>query len=68
MYYNYHARIRQRIDNGEYIGFRYANLPRIGPCAVLYFETYPHTRPVRPEKYSLYPDALDEAYRLNKQS
>lgn len=58
MYYNYHARNLQRIENGELIG--------IGPSEnrefafVLLFNTYPPTRPIRPHATWRYEIILEQ--------
>ena len=57
--YPYHNRIKQRIANGEMIGYefleRYKN---ISPCLMLYFATEPHTRPIREHRFSEYQQIL----------
>lgn len=53
--YPYHNRIKQRIANGELIGYHFENnYPRIGQCLILEFKTAPFTRPIRPHKYAEY--------------
>lgn len=76
--YPYHNRIKQRIANGEMIGYefleRYKN---ISPCLMLYFATEPHTRPIREHRFSEYqqilgfdsivlPDANDSTTQTNQ--
>lgn len=57
--YPYHAKIRQRIQNGELIASYYEkNYPGIGECCVLVFSTFPYKRPIRPYKYAQYKDIL----------
>ncbi len=59
--YPYHNRIKQRIKNGELIGYRYVeNYPNIGECLVLEFNTPPFTRPIRPHKYHEYVHLLKD--------
>lgn len=59
--YSYHNRIKQRIRNGELIGYKFVeDYPKIGECLVLQFSTYPPLRPVRPHKYVDYVDILAE--------
>jgi len=59
--YPYHNRIKQRIRDGELIGYRYVNdYPRIGKCLLLEFSTPPFVRPVRPERYGEYEPILRE--------
>ena len=57
--YPYHNRIKQRIANGEMIGYefleRYKN---ISPCLMLYFATEPHARPIREHRFSEYQQIL----------
>ncbi|NCB04728.1 MAG: hypothetical protein EOM69_04305 [Clostridia bacterium] len=57
--YPYHAKIRQRIRNGELVTSYYAtDYPGIGECCVLVFSTFPYKRPIRPHKYAQYKDVL----------
>lgn len=59
--YPYHNRIKQRIRNGELIGYKFVeDYPKIGECLVLQFSTCPPLRPVRPHKYVDYVDILAE--------
>ncbi len=58
-YYNYHGRIRERINNGEMIGHEYVNnYPRIGEALVLLFNTEPLERPIRPHRWAEYEKVL----------
>ncbi len=58
-YYSYHARIRARIADGEMIGAEYVdNYPRIGRALVLYFNTVPAMRPIRPHAWGMYEDVI----------
>lgn len=58
--YPYHNKIKQRIKNGELTGYEYANhYKNIGECLLLYFNTPPHIRPVRPYRYSEYRTLLE---------
>ena len=53
--YSYHNRIKQRIRNGELIGYEFSkNYPKIGECLVLKFDTIPALRPIRPHKVPEY--------------
>ena len=53
--YPYHNRIKQRIANGELIGWSFVkDYPRIGEALVLWFSTYPPFRPIRPYRYHEY--------------
>lgn len=60
--YPYHNRIKQRINNGELIGFEFVeNYPRIGEALVLRFSTFPSVRPIRPHRWAEYERLLKEA-------
>ena len=62
--YPYHNRIKQRIANGELIGFEFVNnYPKIGECLVLQFNTSPPIRPIRPHRYAEYQSLLIEWVR-----
>ena len=53
--YPYHNRIKQRIANGELIGFRFVDdYPRIGTALVLQFSTNPVLRPIRQYRWHEY--------------
>ena len=53
--YPYHNKIKQRIRNGELIGWHFtSNYPKIGEALVLEFSTYPPQRPIRPHRYAEY--------------
>lgn len=53
--YPYHNRIKQRIANGEMVGFLFVDdYPRIGTALVLQFRTNPVLRPIRPERWMEY--------------
>jgi len=66
--YPYHNRIKQRIRNGELIGYRYMNdYPRIGECLLLEFSTPPFVRPIRPKRYGEYELILREWDRKGDQ-
>lgn len=57
--YPYHARIKQRIKNGELTGYEFVeDYPNIGECLILKFSTYPPQRPIRPYRYVEYVDIL----------
>lgn len=57
--YSYHNRIRQRINNGELIGYHFADdYPNIGEALVLEFSTFPPVRPSRPHMWEKYVDIL----------
>ena len=53
--YPYHNRIKQRIRNGELIGYEFrTDYPNIGECLVLKFSTLPALRPIRPHRVGEY--------------
>ncbi|MBE7092732.1 MAG: hypothetical protein E7365_06100 [Clostridiales bacterium] len=57
--YPYHNKIKQRIKNGELIGFEFVNdYKNIGECLLLYFNTYPYVRPIRSHRYAEYEEIL----------
>lgn len=59
--YPYHNHIKQRIANGELVGYEFVeDYPGIGEALVLKFNTYPPLRPVRPHRYVDYMDVLAE--------
>ena len=67
--YPYHNKIKQRIYNGELTGFRFVeNYKNTGERLLLFFETQPFVRPVRPHKYAEYIEILSEyENNFNKQ-
>ena len=56
MYYNYHARIMERILNGELVGFELTDGGEF--ALVLKFSTYPFTRPIREHSVYKYEEIL----------
>ena len=59
--YPYHNKIKQRIKNGELIGFEFAQeWPKIGSCLLLRFNTQPFLKPIRPHRYAEYAPILNE--------
>lgn len=61
--YPYHNRIKQRIRNGELTGYEYIDRHKdISPCLMLYFNTEPYTRPIRPHRFDEYEELLDEQH------
>lgn len=59
--YSYHNRIKQRITNGELVGYEFVeDYPKIGEALVLKFNTYPPLRPIRPHRYVDYVNILAE--------
>lgn len=62
--YPYHNRIKQRIRNGELVGFRFVDdYKNIGECLLLHFSTPPFIRPIRPHKYDEYIELLNNYNR-----
>lgn len=62
--YPYHNRIKQRIRNGELVGFRFVDdYKNIGECLFLHFSTPPFIRPIRPHKYDEYIELLNNYNR-----
>lgn len=58
--YSYHNRIKQRINNGEYIGHRFVEKHNdIAPCLLLYFSTDPKVRPIREHRFKYYIELLN---------
>lgn len=57
MYYNYHARIKERIDNGELVGFEFSE-DGSEFAIILKFSTYPYTRPIREHSVWIYEEIL----------
>ena len=59
--YPYHNKIKQRIKNGEMVGYLFKeDYPRIGACLLLIFGTAPHFGPIRPHRYGEYVSLLAE--------
>lgn len=53
--YSYHNAIKRRIRNGELVGFEFVDdYKNIGSCLLLYFNTCPPVRPIRPHQYHVY--------------
>ncbi len=65
--YPYHNKIKQRIKNGELIGFEFTqDYGNIGECLLLFFSSPPFIRPVRPHKYAEYTELLKNYERKKK--
>lgn len=63
--YPYHNKIKQRIRNGELVGFEFVtDYPGIGECCVLKFCTFPPLRPIRPYRYAEYAEWIGGHYDL----
>lgn len=59
--YPYHNKIKQRIKNGELIGFEFAqDWPKIGSCLLLRFNTMPAVRPIRAKRFGEYAPILKQ--------
>ena len=59
--YPYHNKIKQRIKNGEMIGFEYVDkYKQIVPCLLLYFSTEPKVRPIREHRFEEYEKILNK--------
>lgn len=57
--YPYHNKVKQRIKNGEMVGYSFAeSYKNIGECLLLFFNTSPQVRPIRPHKYFEYVDII----------
>ena len=56
--YPYHNRIRQRINNGEFVGIEPSEKEEF--AFVLVFSTYPFTRPIRHHAVGKYLDLIGE--------
>lgn len=66
--YLYHNKIKQRIKNGELVGYLFKeDYPRIGACLLLVFNTAPHFRPIRPHRYGEYVDLIVEWERKQEE-
>ena len=65
--YPYHNKIKQRIRNGELVGYEFVQeYPGIGEALVLKFNTEPFERPIRPNRYAEYVDVFAE-FRENRE-
>ncbi len=64
--YPYHNKIKQRIKNGELIGYKFEkDYKNIGECLLLFFSTPPFIRPIRPYKYEEYINLFKTIYDNN---
>lgn len=58
--YSYHNRIKQRIRSGELVRHEIVDdYPNIGRALVLYFNTFPPVRPIRPHRWAEYKPLLE---------
>lgn len=59
--YSYHNRIKQRMNNKEFIKYEYVeNYKNISPCLLLYFDTEPKIRPIREHRFEEYEKILNK--------
>ena len=58
--YPYHNRIKQRINDGEFVKHEFVdNYKNISPCLLLYFKTEPYIRPIREHRFEEYKQILN---------
>jgi len=58
--YPYHNKIKQRIRNGELLGFEFVEkYKNITPCLVLFFKTEPYIKPIRGHRFAEYRTFLE---------
>lgn len=58
--YPYHAKIKQRINNGELTSFEFVDeYNKIKPCLLLYFNTFPYVKPIREHRFEMYKQILN---------
>lgn len=58
--YSYHNRIKQRIREGELIGWEFVDkYKNISPALLLYFDTEPKVRPIRDYRFEEYDKILN---------
>lgn len=59
--YPYHNKIKQRIKNGELLGYEYVEKYKsISPCLLLFFDTNPTKRPIRAHRFKEYELILEQ--------
>ena len=62
--YSYHNRIKQRINNDEFIRYEYVEKYKdISPCLLLYFNTEPSVRPIREHRFLEYQEFLKKIFK-----
>ena len=67
MYHNYHGTIKQRIANGELIGYEYVDeYNKIKPCLLLYFNTFPYAKPIRDYRWPEYEELIKHVAQHTK--
>jgi hypothetical protein len=53
--YPYHNKIKQRIQNNEFVRYEYVEkYKNISPCLLLHFDTVPKIRPIREHRFEEY--------------
>jgi hypothetical protein len=53
--YPYHNKIKQRINNNEFIRYEYVDTYKnSSPCLLLHFNTEPKIRPIRAHRFDEY--------------
>jgi len=58
--YPYHNRIKQRINNGELVDYKYVKeYNDIKPALLLHFDTEPKVRPIREHRFEEYEKILN---------
>lgn len=64
--YPYHNKIKQRISNGELVGYEFVEKYKsISPCLLLYFSTEPRIRPIREHRFAEYKQILDISQEIS---
>ncbi len=58
--YPYHNKIKQRINDGEFVKYEFVDsYKKISPCLLLYFKTEPYIRPIREHRFEEYIQILN---------
>ena len=64
--YPYHNKIKQRIKNGELVGYKFVKSYKdITPCLLLYFSTEPQIRPIREHRFDEYRSYIEKVQELS---
>lgn len=67
--YPYHNKIKQRITNGELVGYEFVEkYKNISPCLLLHFNTEPRIRPVREHRFVEYKQILDASQEITTEN
>ncbi len=67
--YPYHNKIKQRISNGELVGYEFVEkYKNISPCLLLHFNTEPRIRPVREHRFAEYKQILDASQEITTEN